>query len=162
MKYIISVLALAFTLIACNTHYANGVAFSADDQFTEDERLYIHDYVMILSALTDSKIDITYDFQHRDIVASDSFVIERTDGTGGVFSLSPGYRCIRVGTFTNDFSASYTSQMVARILIHEIAHSLGMKHTTDPNSLMYPFVNQEYFVWTDADQAECKRVGVCK
>lgn len=39
-------------------------------------------------------------------------------------------------------------------LAHELGHALGLKHTTDPKSLMYPYLKEQdihNFKLTDSD-----------
>lgn len=53
----------------------------------------------------------------------------------------------------------YTGERLLHVMLHELFHTLHMKHTTTPGAVMTP--GSPATQPTAADVAECKRVGAC-
>ena len=137
--------------------------FHADVTFSIIERKAILQMLARLSKKTGYKITVTFDRPHRPTDDAGEFfpgerkVIFRTHGEGGNYSGSQ-LRIIRIGSqkITN-------AGQTAWVVTHEMGHDFGMKHVSDRGSMMskYFYPEDDKWNWTDLDQAECERIGVC-
>ena len=67
------------------------------------------------------------------------------EGVLGHAHLGKGIVEVTLGDYNCDGSFQlYDVQSVETIMTHELGHSVGLKHVTDPNSIMYPSFNPSY------------------
>lgn len=138
--------------------------FHASVDFTYDERDKIRNFLGHLSERTGYYIGIVFDRPHMptdddgEFIHGERKVIFKTFAVVGGRYFAPN-RVIRIGR-----EGMEDPGMVAWVVAHEIGHDFGFKHVSERGSLMSQFYWPEDVAWnwTDLDQAECKRAGVCK
>lgn len=117
-----------------------------DVTFTAEERTHIEDGARFAAEHTGVPFDgIAWDAPHRDD-ACEPGTIRRAPGLVGALARA---RCIDVGEEMSDF--------LVPLYAHEVCHWYGMRHVEA--GLMQPLGMR--LEWSDDDQAECVRAGLC-
>lgn len=136
--------------------------FRASVSFSDEEREKIVEYLNLLSQKTGQYIGIVFNRPEKDTDCPGLFTpgerkeIFITCGSGGTWQGNS--RVIRVGWIADPYVS-------ALFVAHEVGHDLGMGHVkrTEDGSLMQPVIYPtDHFTWSEYDQEECVRVGLCK
>lgn len=87
-------------------------------------------------------------------------------GSGGYVYQSSGYRIAHGYALINaDFMSTATDEDKTVLVLHELAHAVGLKHAHNPVEIMYPELNPDqtgaYTVADDAGLVKIGRAGGC-
>lgn len=133
---------------------SSSIVYRGDEAFTPAERAEIERGAALLSLHTGHDVAIVWDLPHEGAAPLRS--IRRIHLPSGVGE-AQGYRLALDADSANLSGGS----MLARLSAHEMGHALGLDHVDVDGAIMSAGVSSAPLTWSPADEAECRRVGVC-
>jgi len=93
-----------------------------------------------------AKVKFTYTSSRQDATVWVTWVVRNLgEGVLGHANLGKGVAEVALGDYGCDGSFQlYDVDTVEKIMRHELGHSIGLGHVTDPNNIMYPSLKPEY------------------
>lgn len=146
-------LLLALALVGCSPP----LTFRVVGPATEEQRAALHDRIGDVNAMTDAKHQAREDPRGAYAVSFPP-TIATEDGP------MKGHHCARTGDVDCPVApairvrADLSGALLRRVMLHELLHAVGLKHTTGP-AIMTPGNTED--AATETDLTECRRVKAC-
>lgn len=181
MKYLLII--LAFLVLCCTvqpvaevpsdagTGQHTYIQFHGDTSFTKEERkeieLAMDTWAGVTSGLVGFTVAWDVDWQSTASIVEheNDSLISRVDPSNPYFQDGAIGRVAEIGGRPAHvwIVADRCNQLgvFRQVVIHELGHILGMLHTKDPDSIMYPSTSQKQTCLNKADMEEYCRVNRC-
>ena len=118
-------------------------------EWSDDIRYLVDEAIEFWQSITDAKFQLVESFDATS--AKISWYKQLPNGYDGFVIWE---RLVQIGLGNNDCDGAwrpYDTDSVRKVLIHEIGHVMGLEHTNDQSSLMYPVIhNARYSTITDS------------
>ncbi len=141
-------------------HFAADIPAKAQQAFTAAVAVYNQTGIvkLVAGSGTAEQNQITFFVYHKSMSAAEQGTVELGHGGPNIIQ-RVGWGAYTANHARAGLNATYSAALNRSVAIHELGHALGLDHSTDPNSVMYP-VEQGKTVLTAADIAGLNSIYV--